>query len=69
MSKEHWSVVKVRSENWVFVVVCFKLTDTCPFLAPLVPLFWISGDVSSGFQIQSGFCLIRFFGELFTFKI
>ena len=27
----------------------------------LVPLFWISGDVSSGFQSQSGFCLIRFF--------
>ena len=25
----------------------------------LVPLFWISGDVSSGFQSQSGFCLIR----------
>ena len=29
------------------------------FLGPLVPLFWISGDVSSGFQSQSGFCLIR----------
>ena len=27
----------------------------------LVPLFWISGDVSSGFQSQSGFCLIRYF--------
>ena len=23
------------------------------------PCFWISGDVSSGFQSQSGFCLIR----------
>ena len=22
-------------------------------------LFWISGDVSSGFQSQSGFCLVR----------
>ena len=31
----------------------------CPILGPLVPLFWISGDVSSGFQRQSGFCLIR----------
>ena len=30
------------------------LADTCPFLGPLVPLFWISGDVSSGFQSQSG---------------
>ena len=28
-------------------------------LGSLVPLFWISGDVSSGFQSQSGFCLIR----------
>ena len=28
------------------------------FWGPLVPLFWISGDVSSGFQSQSGFCLI-----------
>ena len=27
------------------------------FLGPLVPLFWISGDVSSGFQSQSGFSL------------
>ena len=39
----------------------FFLSDTltCPILGPLVPLFWISGDVSSGFQSQSGFCLIR----------
>ena len=37
------------------------LADTCPFLGPLVPLFWISGDVSSGFQSQSGFCLICYF--------
>ena len=26
-------------------------------------LFWISGDVSSGFQSQSGFCLIRRIAE------
>ena len=37
------------------------LADICPFLGPLVPLFLISGDVSSGFQSQSGFCLIRYF--------
>ena len=36
-------------------------TYTCPVLGPLVPLFWISGDVSSGFQSQSGFCLIHLF--------
>ena len=35
------------------------LVDTCPFWGPVVPPFWISGDVSSGFQSQSGFCLIR----------
>ena len=28
---------------------------TCPILDPLVPLFWISDDVSSGFQNQTGF--------------
>ena len=33
----------------------------CPILGPLVPLFCISGDVSSGFQSQSGFCLIHLF--------
>ena len=85
------------------------LVDTCPFLGPLVPLIWITGDVSSssrsrkfgeggprnmkykplrmaailfglflqargggqggrycssGFQSQSGFCLICFFAEV-----
>ena len=35
------------------------LLDTCPFVGPLIPLFWTSGDVSSGFQSQSGFCLIH----------
>ena len=27
------------------------------YLGPLVALFWISGDVSCGFQSQSRFCL------------
>ena len=35
------------------------LADTCPFLGPLVPLFWISGDVFSVFQSQSGFYFIH----------
>ena len=34
------------------------------FLGPLIPLFWISGDVSSRFQSQSGFCLIYFFVDV-----
>ena len=29
----------------------------------LVSVFWISSDISSGFQSQSGFCLIHFFAE------
>ena len=30
------------------------LLGTCPFLGPLIPLFRTSGDISSGFQSQSG---------------
>ena len=33
----------------------FVGTFTCPTLGSWVPLFWISGSVSSGFQSQSGF--------------
>ena len=29
----------------------------CPILGPLVPLFWISSDISSGFQRVG--CLTR----------
>ena len=47
----------------IYLPFFFKkfLADTCLILGPLVPLFWISGDVSSGFQSQSGFCLICYF--------
>ena len=41
----------------------FFLSDICPILGPLVSLFWISGDVSSGFQSQSGFCLMCHIAE------
>ena len=34
-------------------------TFTCPTLGPLVPLFSISGDISSGFQNQGWFCFIH----------
>ena len=30
------------------------LVDTCPFLGPLIPLLWTSGDVNCGFQSQGG---------------
>ena len=39
------------------------MADTCHFGGPLVPLFWIFGGIFSGFQNQSGFCLIYFFGR------
>ena len=32
----------------------FFLADTSPFSGPLVPLFWISGNISSRLQSQSG---------------
>ena len=48
--------------NKSFYFFYFFLSDTltCPILGPLVALFWISGNVSSGFLRQSGFCLIHF---------
>ena len=44
-----------QSDGFIF------LSDTyaCTILGPLVPLFRVSGDVSSGFQSREGFCLIR----------
>ena len=48
----------VNRDPWMSHISTFFflkfLADICPFLGPLVPLFWISGDVSSGFQSQSG---------------
>ena len=41
--------------------------DTCPFWGPLVPLFWISGDASSGFQSQGGFLAYSLFCSLLPF--
>ena len=38
----------------VFLYLNFWRTDTSLFVGPLIPLFWTSGDVSSGFQSQSG---------------
>ena len=43
-----------------FFKVFLSETFTCPILGPLVLLFWVSNDVSSGFQSQNRFCLIHF---------
>ena len=54
---------KIGAHNsLIFFCFSFKVFGRyMSFLGSLVPLFWISGDVSSGFQSQSGFCLIRYF--------
>ena len=55
-------ITKVFKEVYIYILF-FKVFGghLCPILGPLVPLFWISGDVSSGFQSQSGLpgCLIH----------
>ena len=56
----NWKIYRKPIETDNFFLKVFG-GHTCPFWGPLVPLFWISGDVSSGVQSQSGFCLIRFF--------
>ena len=59
--------VEQKVEIWTpnphfFFKVLLPDTFTCPILETLVDLslFWISGDIPSGFQSQSRFCLIRF---------
>ena len=42
---------------YLFKKIFLPDTFTCPILGPLVPLFWISGDASSGFKAKVG-CLI-----------
>ena len=42
---------KVISNSWFFKK---KLVDTCPLWGKRYPCFWTSGDVSPGFQSQSG---------------
>ena len=63
-----WSPYTYTSiySNWINLSklkkkICKKfLADIWLLFGPLVPLFWISGDVPSGLQSQSGFCLIYF---------
>ena len=42
------------------------MLDTCPFVGPLIPCFGLLVTVSSGFQSQSEFCLIRSFAEAYV---
>ena len=41
-----------------YFLMFLAATFTRPILGPLTPLFWISSDITFGFQSQSGFCLI-----------
>ena len=58
--------LNLRPRYSSYITLFFEIFGghTCPFLGPLVPLFWISGNISSGFQIQSGFCIICIFVEV-----
>ena len=51
------NVSLILSAQRIFFKSCGE--HTCSFLGLLVPLFWIAGGISSRFQSQSGFCLIR----------
>ena len=45
----------VTVSNSLYFILLIFLENTSPFfVGPLKPLFWISSDVSSGFQSQSG---------------
>ena len=50
---------------YLFIFFLNILADTyaCPILGPLIPLFWISGDVSSGFQSHRGLPYLHCRGE------
>ena len=39
---------------FIFKKNCCCFVVVCPFVGPLIPLFWTSGEDSSGFQRQSG---------------
>ena len=70
------NVILIKTRKYVvnfliMIVLCMQTFLFCKvfgrhmsFLGPLVPLFWISGDISSGFQNQSGICLFHFFTEV-----
>ena len=58
-----WSLRSTTSAMHCHPLFLKFLADTCPFLGPLVPLFWISGDVSSGFRSQSGLPYLYCRGE------
>ena len=54
--KIHW--IKEQRTLTQFLFLNFWRTWVL-FVGSLIPLFWTSGDVSSGFQSQSGFYLIH----------
>ena len=65
-----YGLCRDRYASYWNTFLCFSfLLDTCPFVGPLIPLFWSSGDVSSGFQSQNGFCLNRTLAEPYVIYI
>ena len=56
----YWILGSFKWNKQRYVHFFFNFWRTwVPFVGPLIPLFWTSGDISSEFQSQSGFCLIR----------
>ena len=45
-----YMLITTIDNRWCFLIF---LLDTCPFVRLLIPLFWNSRDVSSGFKSQS----------------
>ena len=63
--------MNLKFEVFFFLFLFFFkfLLDTCPFVGPLIPLFRTSGDVSSGFQSQSGFLPYSHLAEAYVIYI
>ena len=57
--KEGARIVLISFKHFAATVVYLADTFTCPISGTLVPIFWVSGDASSGFHNQSRSCLIH----------
>ena len=57
--KERWTEQTEQVFLFLFYFDGFVDTFTCPILGPLIPLFLISGEVSSELQSQSGSALFE----------
>ena len=54
MGKPIKTIINIQKVGGIGKYIFIFLADNCPFVGPLVPQFLISGDISSGFQSQTG---------------